>query len=91
MCKGEKSYGCINDKQIQWYISESKRYNKKYKRIIPGVVFLHVPPQEYLYGMTVYNYILYIIIINIIIIFYRRIMSMEIKIILYLVHNIILV
>lgn len=61
ICKGEKSYGCINNEQIQWYINESNKYYKKYNHIIPGLAFLHVPPQEYLYGQKVLN--IYIIII----------------------------
>lgn len=47
-CYSDKSWGCVGNDTVQWYRDESERLVKEYKRIIPGIAFVHIPPPEYL-------------------------------------------
>ena len=41
------SYACITSPQISWYENESKKFYKKYDKIINGLSFFHIPLPEF--------------------------------------------
>lgn len=54
-CYGVKGYGCVPSDVIQWYRSKSKELESIQHGMKKGIVFLHIPPQEFMYGWNVYS------------------------------------
>ena len=53
--KGFNKYDYIKDDQVEWYEKEILRLNEEEGRIIPSLVFFHIPLQEYKEAYNLYK------------------------------------
>ena len=53
--KGFNKYDYIRDDQVEWYENEILRLNGEEERIIPSLVFFHIPLQEYKEAYDLYK------------------------------------
>ena len=53
--KGFNKYDYIRDDQVEWYEKEILRLNEEEGRIIPSLVFFHIPLQEYKEAYNLYK------------------------------------
>jgi len=47
-CEGVKGWGCVYPDQVEWYREKSKELIAKDGRVVPGVMFHHIPMDEVL-------------------------------------------
>ncbi|KAH7383497.1 calcineurin-like phosphoesterase [Cadophora sp. MPI-SDFR-AT-0126] len=45
---GQQIPNWVDPSIVSWFISESKALTKKYRKIIPSIVFVHIPPSAFL-------------------------------------------
>lgn len=52
-CLGVQGFGCVAHEVIDWYYETSRRLEKEQGGKKPGVAFMHIPPQEWMYAWNV--------------------------------------
>eukprot|EP00397_Hematodinium_sp_SG-2012_P043739 GEMP01048690.1.p1 GENE.GEMP01048690.1~~GEMP01048690.1.p1 ORF type:complete len:355 (+),score=77.77 GEMP01048690.1:25-1089(+) len=45
-CEGVKGWGCVELDQVQWFLNKSRELKEKDGRVIPGIMFHHIPMVE---------------------------------------------
>ena len=53
-CLGVKGYGCVDVPTVAWYREMSETLEEEQGGKKPGVAFMHIPPQEYMYAYDVF-------------------------------------
>ena len=53
--EGFNKYDYIHDDQIEWYRKQIRRMNSQEYRIVPSLVFFHIPLQEYQTAYDLYE------------------------------------
>ena len=52
-CVGIEGFGCVPHEAVDWYLETSRRLEKEQGGKKPGVAFMHIPPQEWMYAWNV--------------------------------------
>ena len=52
-CLGVQGFGCVAHEVVDWYYETSRRLEKEQGGKKPGVAFMHIPPQEWMYAWNV--------------------------------------
>ena len=53
--EGLNVYDYIHDDQVEWYAQEVERLNREEERIVPSMVFFHIPLQQYRTAYELYE------------------------------------
>eukprot|EP00443_Scrippsiella_acuminata_P110194 CAMPEP_0115720458 /NCGR_PEP_ID=MMETSP0272-20121206/78552_1 /TAXON_ID=71861 /ORGANISM="Scrippsiella trochoidea, Strain CCMP3099" /LENGTH=254 /DNA_ID=CAMNT_0003163209 /DNA_START=14 /DNA_END=775 /DNA_ORIENTATION=- len=49
-CLGQEGWGCVYPDQVSWYLETSRRLAKQDGRVVPGIMFHHIPLNEVLHA-----------------------------------------
>lgn len=58
-CLGVAGFGCVAHEAVHWYLETSRRLEKEQGGKKPGVAFMHIPPQEWMFYWNVQIMLLY--------------------------------
>ena len=52
-CLGVHGFGCVPHEAVDWYLETSRRLEVEQGGMKPGVAFMHIPPQEWMFYWNV--------------------------------------